>query len=91
MLPFLIHILSLYSLSNATPQVTVGSTVISGVTQLNQDFFGGIPYAQPPTGANRFMPPVLLSSLPAGNFDATQYGSACLQNPVNKYLNRPSY
>jgi acetylcholinesterase len=84
MIPFLLLNTFLFlPLSQANPQVTIGATIITGITEYNQDFFGGIPFADPPTGSNRFKPPVLLSSLPAGSFDATQYGSECLQNPVN--------
>ena len=83
MFQFLLHTLLLPLLSNAIPQVILGSTTINGVEDFNEDFFGGIPFAQPATGTNRFKPPVLLSSLPQSTFDATQYGPPCLQNPVN--------
>jgi acetylcholinesterase len=84
MLPFLLHVL-LPSLSYAIPQVTFGLTTINGVQYFNEDFFGGIPFAQPPTGGNRFNPPILLSSLPSGSFDATKYGASCLQASVNRF------
>jgi acetylcholinesterase len=71
------------SLAWAAPQVTLGSTTINGLAELSEDFFGGIPYAQPPTGANRFKPPVVLSTLPGASFDATKYGAACIQAPVS--------
>ncbi|KAJ7659591.1 extracellular triacylglycerol lipase precursor [Mycena polygramma] len=42
----------------------------------------GIPYAEPPTGTRQFRRPVLKTSLNVNTFNATQFGSACLQQPT---------
>ena len=38
-----------------------------------------IPFTKPPVGALRFQPPVLTTTLAGGNFDATNFGPACIQ------------
>ena len=90
MFPFPLLYALLPLLSNATPQVTLGGTTINGIELFGQDFFGGIPYAQPPTTTNRFKPPVLLSTLSGLAFDASNYGAPCLQNPVYALLHLSS-
>jgi para-nitrobenzyl esterase len=47
--------------------------VINGV-----NVFKGIPYAEPPVGDLRWKPPVPKAA-PAGTFEATQFGPACIQ------------
>lgn len=49
------------------------------VTILKQDFFGGIPYAEPPLGDLRLRPPVLKKEIDSGTFDASNFKAACLQ------------
>ncbi|KAJ7579028.1 esterase 1 [Mycena floridula] len=63
------------------PEVTLGKTTLVGrdVTLLHQDFFGGIPFAEPPVGSLRFKPPVLRTSISTKRFDASNFGPACLQ------------
>ncbi|KAF7773531.1 CAZyme family CE10 [Agaricus bisporus var. burnettii] len=69
--------------SNA-PQVKLGNTTLIGrdITGLKQDFFGGIPYAEPPLGNLRLKPPVLKKHLDSVIFDASNFGLACLQPDV---------
>ncbi|RDX48924.1 extracellular triacylglycerol lipase precursor [Lentinus brumalis] len=66
------------------PQVNVGETTVTGVSQtflgaLGIDFFGGIPFAQPPVGNLRFAPPVLLDTPATEILNATQFGAPCVQ------------
>ncbi|KAJ7144526.1 esterase 1 [Mycena epipterygia] len=67
-----------------SPTITLGETVLHGNPQVpGQEFFGGIPYAEPPVGDLRFRLPVLKTSLGVDTFDATEFGLACLQSPPN--------
>lgn len=63
-----------------------GSGTISGLSypQYGVETFLGIPFAQPPTGSLRFAAPKALpaASPSASVFDASQYGHACIQDPV---------
>ncbi|KAJ3899439.1 extracellular triacylglycerol lipase precursor [Lentinula edodes] len=70
------------SVGAASPQVRLGTTTLVGrdVTLLKQDFFGGIPFAEPPLGSLRLLPPVLKTSLNATTFDASNFGFSCLQS-----------
>ncbi|KAH9077320.1 esterase 1 [Lactarius deliciosus] len=64
------------------PRVRLGGTSITGkyLRSYNQDFFGGIPFAEPPITSLRFAPPQLkLSLAPSRSFDARSYGPSCLQ------------
>ncbi|KAL0569341.1 hypothetical protein V5O48_012623 [Marasmius crinis-equi] len=66
------------------PEVTLGGTRIVGVRDegLDVEFFGGIPFAEPPIGALRFRPPVLKTALNCSEFDASTSGLACLQTDL---------
>ncbi|KAJ3875865.1 extracellular triacylglycerol lipase precursor [Lentinula edodes] len=68
----------------ASPEVQLGKTTLVGrdVTLLKQDFFGGIPFAEPPLGSLRLLPPVLKTSLNVTTFDASNFGFSCLQSSV---------
>ena len=42
-----------------------------------------IPFAEPPVGALRFAPPVLMDNISTSALDATQFGPACPQMNVS--------
>ncbi|KAI9069321.1 esterase 1 [Trametes sanguinea] len=60
------------------PQVQLGNSILTGTQNTGQtEFFGGIPYAEPPTGGLRFAPPVLKTDPGVSTFDASKYGVSC--------------
>lgn len=62
------------------PTVTVANATLVGtkLPTFSQDFFGGVPYAQPPIGDLRLRLPISInSSYMNGTFDASDYGPAC--------------
>ncbi|KAF8176885.1 esterase 1 [Mycena galopus ATCC 62051] len=61
---------------NASPTVQLGDTTLIGreIASFEQEFFGNIPYADPPLADLRFKAPVAKSSLAPGPFNATKYG-----------------
>ncbi|KAG7445319.1 alpha/beta-hydrolase [Guyanagaster necrorhizus] len=71
-------------LAASAPQVQLGKTKLIGrdVTGLKQDFFGGIPFAEPPVGALRLERPVLKTDIDADEFDARNFGLPCLQTSL---------
>ncbi|KAI5122704.1 hypothetical protein M0805_009757 [Coniferiporia weirii] len=68
-------------LANCSPEVTLGLTSLSGASfpDLGVEFFGGIPFAEPPVGQLRFAPPVVKLNPGDTTFDATSFGAACSQ------------
>lgn len=64
----------------SAPTVTVKNGTISGLhnAHYNQDFFLGVPYAQPPVGSLRFRIPQSLNSTIDGTLEATQYYPECV-------------
>ncbi|KAJ7858463.1 extracellular triacylglycerol lipase precursor [Mycena leptocephala] len=69
---------------NASPTIQLGGTTLAGreIAPFQQEFFGGIPFAEPPLAGLRLRPPVLKSSLDSRTFNATNFGLACLQTGV---------
>lgn len=64
--------------SRPTVTVTNGSVVGVELPTFNQDFFGGIPYAQPPVGDLRLRHPLSINaSFTNGSFDASDYSPIC--------------
>jgi acetylcholinesterase len=71
---------------SALPHLQLGDTVLVGrkFQSSNVDFFGGIPFAEPPVADLRLSPPRPKYSLsPLRSFDARSYGLPCLQ-PVSR-------
>jgi carboxylesterase type B len=64
----------------SAPTVTVKNGTISGVysSTYNQDFFLGVPYAQPPVGELRFRNPQSLNTTISGTLEATAYAPECV-------------
>ncbi|KAJ7231980.1 extracellular triacylglycerol lipase precursor [Mycena rebaudengoi] len=61
-------------------QVKLGKTTIIGQSYTSGlEFFGGIPFAEPPIGNLRLARPVPKSSLSSATFDAKNFGDSCLQ------------
>ncbi|KAJ7700482.1 triacylglycerol lipase 3 [Mycena rosella] len=69
---------------DASPTIKLGNTTLVGldITLLGVDFFGGIPFAEPPLGHLRLQPPVLKPLPDQGTLDASSYGPACLQTDL---------
>ncbi|KAK0194628.1 esterase 1 [Armillaria mellea] len=76
------------ALVSSSPQVQLNRTTVVGSKNpvLQLDFFGGIPYAEPPLGSLRLRPSVLKSHLNAGIFNASSFGLACLQPGMSSDL-----
>jgi carboxylesterase type B len=83
MLSFTATLLSLSVLVVAAtpPLVTIQNGTLQGLhsSTWQQDFFLGIPYAQPPLGDLRFRWPQPLQDAWNDTRDATQYGYSCYQ------------
>ncbi|KAJ7793691.1 extracellular triacylglycerol lipase precursor [Mycena olivaceomarginata] len=77
---------------DASPTIQLGRTTLVGreIASLQQEFFGNIPYAEPPLANLRFKAPAPKSSLNATSFNATEYGPACLQVATGLALNQMS-
>ncbi|KAI0331004.1 esterase 1 [Cubamyces sp. BRFM 1775] len=80
--------LSCVTASENLPVVKLGGTEVIGTSYkylgaAEQEFFGGIPYAEPPVNDLRFAPPVPKNTLDTPVFDATRYGLPCPQLGLN--------
>eukprot|EP01084_Bolivina_argentea_P283675 485924_1 len=76
----LVQLQSIESIKNITISTTLGN--ITGIAyDNNYSLFAGIPYTEnAPTGNNRFKPSIMRTSSYTSNpFDATSFGSPCLQ------------
>ena len=80
---------------SCAPSVDLSNGTYHGVSNehYNQEFFLGIPYAQPPTGSLRFAPPQPIDESWDEPRDATEYGNICfgygadtaaLDNPISE-------
>lgn len=70
--------LTIRTFARLSAPVETANGRIRGQLGAGFQFFKNIPYAAPPTGANRFQPPQPVTSW-AGVRDCTQYGFACKQ------------
>lgn len=57
--------------------VGVATSLPSSTVKVNQ--FLGIPYAEPPLGTKRFLPPTPLAAFATPRLNATQWGHKCFQ------------
>ncbi|KAF6745952.1 triacylglycerol lipase 3 [Ephemerocybe angulata] len=82
MVQTLSYLLGFVVAAHALPQAHLGKTIVSGTDASEEvEFFGGLPYAEPPLGKLRFSMPVLKSQLDTGDFNASAFGNTCLQPP----------
>lgn len=66
--------------SSGTPTVTVKNGTIAGShsSTYNQDFFLGVPFAQPPVNELRFRNPQSINTSFDGTLEATKYAPSCV-------------
>lgn len=65
---------------STTPTATIKNGTVNGIhsAEYNQDYFLGIPFAQPPTGPLRFRTPQSINTSWSEPFQATEYPAACV-------------
>ena len=66
--------------STRSPTATIRNGTYSGVhsSTYDQDFFFGVPYAQPPVGELRFRNPQSLNTTFGSTLQATEYAPECV-------------
>ncbi|KAJ8093422.1 hypothetical protein PM082_020279 [Marasmius tenuissimus] len=70
-----IPIIASFCLGALAAQVQLGNTIIFGnQTHLLLEFYGGIPYAEPPIGDLRLRPPVLKRSPDVDEYNGSLFG-----------------
>ncbi|KAJ7136677.1 extracellular triacylglycerol lipase precursor [Mycena epipterygia] len=69
---------------NGSPAIKLGATTLVGrdIAPFKQEFFGGIPFAEPPLGSLRLRPPVLKEFVEKATINATNFGPGCLQTDL---------
>ncbi|KAF9472684.1 alpha/beta-hydrolase [Pholiota conissans] len=79
-----VSLVLLASTAYGAPTVTIGRTTVVGTEfyPARVEFFGGIPFAQPPVGQLRLALPVLTMTINTPRFDASKFGLACLQTAL---------
>ncbi|KAF9257010.1 esterase 1 [Marasmius fiardii PR-910] len=75
--------IALFCVGTFAAHVQLGNTILTGTTSHQVEFFGGIPYAEPPIGDLQLREPVLKTTLNVSTFDATRFGPPCLQITPN--------
>lgn len=84
---------ALLATADAQSQPSVNTpfgAVAGGVTPgTNVFFFKGIPYARPPTGTRRFMPPQLVTPWAPQVRNATEFGAGCMAQCLTKAFPDP--
>ncbi|MEV4581224.1 carboxylesterase family protein [Nonomuraea jabiensis] len=69
-----------YGQAGAGPVVVTQDGPVTGVREQGVSVFRGIPYAAPPIGPRRFLPPAPPQKW-TGPKDASRLGPACVQDP----------
>jgi carboxylesterase type B len=66
--------------NSTTPTVTIKNGTVNGVhsAEYNQDYFLGVPFAQPPIGPLRFRTPQSINTSWSEPLQATEYPAACV-------------
>ncbi|EPS35855.1 hypothetical protein H072_10683 [Dactylellina haptotyla CBS 200.50] len=74
-----------YGPPSTTPKVDIKNGTVTGrySREWNQDFFLGVPFAEPPTGQFRFRPPQYIRR--KRNFDAREFGPRCIDTRGDPY------